>query len=71
MSALDLQPGAYYWHRKTDAEPFVLVRVVKSYDRLLAGPWSGGLESIEKMGGEWLGIATPRALQSTGHEGWG
>lgn len=50
------EPGRYYWWRETrDSEP-VIVRVVKSYDRLLAGPWAGGMKEPAEMAGWWMAV---------------
>jgi hypothetical protein len=56
---LPTEYGRYYWHRYSPADEPVMVRVVVSYGRLRAGPWSGGLEDVSKMGGWWLAVEAP------------
>lgn len=49
---------AYFWNRQPGQAP-VLMRTVLSApgpdgQRLLAGPWAGGLTEVSKIGGHWL-----------------
>lgn len=59
MSALELVAGQYYWYRSPKLGVILLRVVASPPGRLLAGPWTGGMQWVDEMQGEWLSLVEP------------